>query len=389
MNIRTFFRDLGWTGAGIGTALGIDYLFYVATGRLLGPEAFGAFGVIMAVYYVVVASPFRALEMTAKRMAASGDAVWAVLTHPTAAIGTVAGIAAFLAAPYAAAALQVPVTAVRVFAFVFPVAYVAPVGIGVLHGRERFRPYAAYEVVTSLARFSMLAAVATVGLAGAVLGPVVELWVGAGILVAVLGLRSARDRFDAFPLLGRSLVYIAAVHAAFSVDILLLQQFFDGTTVGRYTAVSVLGKAVYFGAVAVNRSVFAKLVDGEAWWRMLHLSLGVIVAGGATAAAVLAVAGRPILTITFGPAYGAAASFAPLYMAFITLVAVTALLGNAYLARDDPRIWLILGLPLAEVGLIILSHTSVVAVVRAGSIAAAGTAAVMYLVLLRDRLAAG
>lgn len=389
--LRRYLRDVGWVGGGIGLALGIDYLFYVFTGKLLGPEEFGIFGAVLAVYYVLVGAPFQVLEMVSKRMEADGQDAIARLSRPALKAGVVVWAAVLLLADVLAPLLDIPAPLLRLFAFTFPVAYVVPVLIGRVHGRERFRTYALYEGVTSIARFSGVGLILLgFGVFGAVAGPILELVVGVVLLYVLLRPLSGSVAFQAWGVLARSAVFIVSVYAAFSVDILLLNIFYPSTLVGHYTAVAVLGKALFFGSVAVNRAVFPKFVKENNQRRTLIRTGSILIGGtGIVAIAFFSVFGEAFLRLAFGAAYETAAGFAPLYMVFITLVSLLTLLGNYYLATDDRRIWLFSLLPLLQTAGIVLFHASVQQVIFAGIGAASTTALLLYIVPIVTSRTAG
>lgn len=381
-----FFHHLGLVGTGIGVALGIDYLFYLFTGRLLGPTAFGIFGTVSALYYLLIAGPGRALEMTTKRLEADGTDALEQFLRPTILLGAAMAVLLFAAAPVTGPLMDVPVPVMRVFALTFPFAYLVPVMLGRIHGQERFGSYALYEFTISIAKLSgVLFILAGLGVAGAVLGLGVELLVGAALVYLILRPRATPSGMQALRLLGGSTLFIAAIYAAFSIDIILLSRFFDHATVGRYNAVAVLGKAVFFGAVAVNRTVFPKLVKEQAnRVRYLFLSLGLILLGGTTAALLTHLVGSQILAFTFGSGYISAASYASLYMVFITAVSACALLGNYYLSQGHPFLRAIVLLPVLETLGILLFHNTVTQIILAGTAAAGFTLLILLTPVIRD-----
>lgn len=383
---RSLITDLGWTGAGIGAAMALDLVFYVLAGRLLGPVRFGAFGVVMAVYYVLVGPLSRTLETSARKIAAEGKDAVAALGVPALRTGLAVWAVFLLAVPVIGGLSGVPSVALLVFSPVFPLAYLLAVGSGALQGLERFRAYAAYEVVSSVAKLSALGLVlAGLGLTGAVAAPVID--AGIGLLVVGVALypftwssATAAGR----SLLGRSGLFILAVYAAFSIDVVLVKLFLGAEMTGLYNAVAVIGKGVFFGAVAINRTVFARFADGRADRGVLHACLGLLLVGGAVAFAGLSVVGAPFIAVAFGADFVGAASFAPLYMVFITAVSAVAVVGNYYLSvgRSLRRIVL---LPVLETVGILLVHGSVGQVLYAGTAAAVATFLLLYLPVIRER----
>jgi O-antigen/teichoic acid export membrane protein len=385
VDLEKYFRDLWTVGAGMALAMAIDFVFYFLTGRLLGPEEFGVFGSVMAIFYVTVRSPFKSLEMTSKKIEAEGRDAISVLGRPTLKLGFGTWLLFLLVSPVLASVLTIPLNALLVFSLIFPTAYLLPVLLGRLHGQQRFREYALYEIVSSAVAFSAIGFVLYgLGASGAVAAPVLEVLAG-GVLVyiflrPVLGSERFRDR----KLLFRSVVQVFAVSAAFSIDIVLLKFFKTSATVGLYNAVAVFGKGIFFSAVALNRSVFPKFVqEADGRFNLLNISLLLLSAGSVFAYGFFRVFGETLITFTFGQQYAAAASFAPLYMLFISAVSAVALVGNYYLSFDRERLWLILLMPLLQFAGILLFHETVIQVVKVGLVSALVVLAVLYLPVLK------
>lgn len=386
MDLKKYFRDLWIVAAGMAAAMATDFIFYLLAGRLLGPREFGIFGTVMALYYVVVRSPFKSLEMTSKKIEAEGNDAVSRLGKKSLYAGVTAWIIFLLLSPAVSSLLSVPLETLWVFSLVFPFAYALPVFLGRLHGHQRFKEYALYEVLGSLAAFSAISLVVYGwGSTGAIAAPVLEIASGFFIVLLLLRPDLGSGSFKDRKLFLRSIVEVSAVSAAFSIDIMLLQFFKPSSTVGLYSAVSVFGKGIFFSAVALNRSVFPKFVTREDSRRkMLDLSLGLIAVGAVAAYSLFKFFGGAILGATFGPAYTAAAVFAPLYMLFISAVSAVALMGNYYLSFDRERLWLILMMPVLQSIGIVLFHSTVLEVVKVSLLSSLLTLIVLYLPVLKN-----
>lgn len=383
--LRTYMQDFSWVAAGMGAAMLVDFAFYILAGRLMSPTEFGYFGVLTALYYIFLRSPFRAVEIAAKKLAAEGrDSVaemgWSALA---------AGLAMFtlflvLSGPIAAV-LEVPRAAVMVFALVFPVGYVLAVLVGTVQGQRRYAVYGRYEFLSSLLAFAAILLVYQgFGAAGAVTVFVIEIMAGLAVLLRGVDVRVARQRFTEHRLLLDAFVLIAAVHATFSLDLLLVNHLFSAATTGLYNTVAVLGKGLFFGAVAVNRAVFPRFVTDHAdRWRNLVVSQVLVVLGGLFAAGFFVVVGGPFIAATFGPGYTAAAGFAPHYMLMITGISAATLLANERLSVDSRDVRWIAVMPVLQAVLMAMFHGSVVEIMYATLAAAILT--VLVLVIRRGR----
>lgn len=378
---RNFLLNLKWSIAGVGIALIVDFIFYILTGRLLGPENFGFFGVFMAIYYLTVGPLYHAIEMIAKKISAKDEEALSVLILPTLKTGFVAWLLFLLSTPILFSVFSLPFKAIIAFSLVFPLAYSCAVLAGVVQGREKFRTYAYYEILSSGAKFSALVLVVSgFGLLGAVSAPVLEIVVGTIVIAVVMRPNFSIKEFKDHLLLRRSILFVLAVYAAFSIDILFLKAFMDAKTVGLYNAVATIGKAVFFGSVAINRAVFPKFVkDPKKSFYLFHLALLLIMVGGLSMILILKLWGVEIITLTFGSAYTAAADFAPFYMVFITAVSGVSLLGNYYLSGNSSWIKSILLLPLVQTIGILAFHQSINQILIVSTVAALTTFSILYL----------
>lgn len=385
--ITEFLRDLGWSGIGIGVALASDFGFYILTGRLLGPKLFGVFGAFMAIFYIAVGPLSHALEMTARKIAAEENTDFSTLIMPALKVGAAFFIIFLAFTPITSRLLSLPMDALITFSLVFPFAYVVAVLVGAIQGQEKFRAYAVYEIFSSGIKFSALGLVILgLGVTGALMAPVMEII--AGLLIALIFIKPSNlsSKFKDYLLLQKSGIFILGVYAAFSIDILFLKIFMSAETVGLYNSIATIGKAVFFGSIAINRAVFPKFVkDPDNGFSLLHLSLLFVALGGTAAAIFFKLLGPEFLTLTFGSEYAAAAGFAPLYMIFITAVSAVSLLGNYHLSFDSHRLEKVLLLPILQTIGILLFHESVFQILYVSIGSAVFTVLLLYLPLYLDR----
>lgn len=386
-SIKDFLRNLSWSGTAIVLSLGADFGFYILTGRLLGPELFGMFGVFMAMYYLSIGPLSHAIEIATKKITAEESGNPSNLIAPTLKAGLIFWILFLGLTPIIGKLFSLSITSLIAFSFVYPFAYVLAVLVGIVQGKGNFRGYAYYEILSSIAKFSALGLIVLgFGIIGAVLAPVMEILAGFLVTVTVLRPNISSIKFSNYSLLQKSCIFILAVYAAFSVDILMIKIFMTAETVGLYNAVATIGKAVFFGSVAINRAVFPKLVKNPAKnFSLLHLALFLILCGGGAAVAIFSTFGTEFITWTFGPDYAVAAKIAPLYMIFITLVSAVSLLGNYYVSSNMSHLKIVLLLPILEIIGIFLFHESVLQILYLIIGIAASTFLLLYIPIILNR----
>jgi len=377
-DLISFLKDISWTSFGVAFALGIDYFFYLLAGRLLGPEIFGIFGVFMSFYYITARAPFSAIELTSRKIEVDGDSAFEQLAGKTIILGLTVAIVFLIFSQNITNLLDLPIDAFFVFTALFPLVYLNSVITGIFQGRQNFRVYAIYEIVSSTVKFSaILGIIIGLGVTGAVLAPVVEIWSGFGVLYAYLRPKWSFRHFKYGKTLFRSVIYVIAINFAFSLDILLLKYFKPTEVVGLYNSIAVLGKAVFFSSMALSKTAFSKFKSNRDELEILKISLFILGLEGLGFLLFFSLFGDLFLSFTFGQRFVEAARFAPLYILFITLVGAVGLLGNYFLSTNKSKLWVILVMPITEALLIFFFHNTVLQFIKAGI-----TGALISLILL-------
>lgn len=381
-----FFRDLGWTSLGMGTALLIDFFLFILLGRILGPEQFGIFGVFLSIYYILVRAPFDSLEMTAKKIQIDTGDAFEQLGRNTFLLGLGVFLALVIFSGPITTYLDLPLKAFLVFSLTFPLAYITAVLMSVIQARQNFKQYAVYESVSSVAKFSVIIPTVFIGLTAAVSAYAIEIVVGFAIIYIFYFKPGKTGKgFEALDELKRSLIYVLALNAAISVDIILLKFLATAETVGFYNSVAVLGKGLFFGAIAVNRAVFPKFNGGSNKIRLLFLVGLALAIQGIVAYTIFDLFGSQIMSLSFGQEYVEAASFTSLYMVFITLLSGCGALGNYYLSTGRKNLRRIMLLPIIQAGLILtFLNSGPEEVITAGIVASSIVLVLMILPVLRD-----
>jgi O-antigen/teichoic acid export membrane protein len=150
--------------------------------------------------------------------------------------------------------------------------------------------------------------------------------------------------------------------------------------------VAVLGKGLFFGAVAVNRSVFPKLVsDKEDRIRNLQLSIILAVIGGVFAAVFFSLFGELFIHLTFGASYTQAVVYAPHYMFMISAISTVALMSSYCLSTDTGYVKMAFIMPVIQLILLILFHETVLQIIYSTLTAAIITGMLFTVVVLNSR----
>lgn len=315
---------------------GSAYLFHLLMTRLLGPPEYGALGAILAIVMVLMVATSGLQAIVARRIAAPGATVRAVLrpaVRLSVLVGAAVAVGIAITAPWLAAYLRFssPLPLLLLAVFVVP-AFLVPVGRGGLQGVLRFSPLAwgiAGHAVSRLALGTLLV-VAGFGIAGAVLSLVVaEI---AAAVFAFAPLRRELGASDAPDVTGLPREAAAAAGALLglwlvaSVDVILVRHYLEAEAAGQYAAAALVGRGLLAAASAMAVVVFPLFAtEGEDGRGLLPRTAGMAAGLGLLVSGAIAFF-PGLLTLALGADYGPAGRLAPLLGLAGTVFGIAALL---------------------------------------------------------------
>lgn len=358
----------------------LNYAYQVFMGRALGPEQYGVFGALFALFYLVNVLGrgirFSATRFTAE-LADDGPAL-AAFTREFLRKSTLFSCGVFLLlvalAPPLSEFLDVPATL-----FVVAIAGTAPFGLaltanfGTFQGLQWFPSLGGYKVLLAAIKLALGVALVVLGygvygaFGALVLSSVVVF--GASTLHLRRRLRSTgwAPDFD----YRRAYRYTApAVLAGFcmtvptTVDVILAKHFFPARLAGLYVSASVLGKILVFLPMGISTALFPKVSTGDdanetAATDLLVRALLYTAAIAGVGASVYWLAPSFVLTTFYGAPYAAAAPLLRWYGAAILAFALATVVLNFELARDRNRfVYVFTAFSVLEIALMWALHTS-------------------------------
>jgi O-antigen/teichoic acid export membrane protein len=416
-------RDVLVLAAGMAVANASNYAFNLVMAFLLGPEAYGALGALLAL--VLVGSvPGLALQAVVARrtaLARSRDgpedregASWRGTLGLVTRTGLGLALLTALAGPGLVLFLHldsaVPVLWLALALAPTPLLFAVQ---GLLQGRERFGALATVMIAGAAVKLAagLALAAAGLGVSGALAGVAVG-----GCLAAVAGLRLARStwtgpagaasgprlpgRPGAGPSgapapdrlwreVGAATAGLLGLFLLANLDVLLARHYLDEAASGRYALGAVVAKIAFWAPQFVVTLVFTRLVVATDPRRLLGRSALVIAGFGALLAAGLLAAEQLGLAVpVLGRGYAGVGPLLPLFAALGTGLALVQLLLFAGIATRDRRMGRAVAVALAaEVALVAgFLHGSVAQVAGAASAVVATLAATGWW-LLHRRLA--
>jgi O-antigen/teichoic acid export membrane protein len=399
---RALLRDALVLTVGMAVANGSNYAFNLVMAGLLGPEAYGALGALLAL--VLLGSvPGLALQAVVARRTALGQGggatPWPEARLLVAWVGVALGVLVVLAAPALVAFLHLgsalPVLWLALALAPTPLLFAVQ---GLLQGRERFGALAVVLVGGALGKLAigLVLVAAGLGVPGAMAGVA-----AGGALAALGGLRLARrpprpgERRPA----GRAAALHLGLEAATAtvgllglfllanLDMLLARHYLDQAASGSYALGAVVAKIAFWAPQFVVTMVFPRLVRTADPRRLLGgAALLVAGFGGLLAAGLASAAALGLAVPVLGGGYAAAGPLLPLFALLGTGLALTQLLLFEGIAARDRRMNGTLAVALvAETALVAVLHDSAGQIVAVTLAVVAAVAATGWL-LLRLRL---
>jgi O-antigen/teichoic acid export membrane protein len=357
-------RRIAGGGAWVLISLGIwnlgNFIFFVAAGRLLGPDDYGLVAALLAATLVVMV-PASAFQYAVAReegtvLATGGPGlgatyramqrrmlVWVPLALlAIGAVVVVAGLAAGGPVGPMLATLLVVAPMIALY-----------LSLGQLQAESRFRAFAVPVSMLGIPRPLALLALAALGMGvyAALVGSAVALLAAAaaGVWFTRARLREsgaadpARVR-SAERALGPLAVGLAGIAVLTNLDVVVAKLALPDQEAGEYGAVSVLARSVVLVPQAVSIVLLPRIAARRAGGRdtgpLLGAAVGLTLAVGAVATLLAALLEEPIVRITYGEEYvDGAHLLAPLTGASTLLGAIIVLVNHHAGRSSDGYIW--------------------------------------------------
>lgn len=335
------------------------YAIYFGLTRLLGPERFGLYAVVISIVSVLNNVLIAAsLQTVARFVARDGDRAGAVLKHATRiqlAVGGGLFTLLVLAAPWIGAWFRDPelVTPLRVAASIVFAYAIYAVNVGFFNGRRHFARQAGLDATYSTLKVTFILGAVTLGLGvtGAAAGFALAAFSILGISFLVLRREERPDgdfrTRELFGFGGWLLALTLMANLVLSADLWVVKRLADpavaNETAGLYRAALTLSQLLYQMLIPLVLVVFPNLArlgdqaDPETARVILRGALRYLSVTLIPAAAVLAVMGGDLVALLYGEAYRAGGEWLSLLAPAYALWTVAYLLGSALAGAGRPR----------------------------------------------------
>ncbi|MFC7097679.1 lipopolysaccharide biosynthesis protein [Halobaculum marinum] len=377
----------GVMAAATVVAGGFNYGYQVFVGRYLGAEAYGAFGALFALFYLLHVVG-RGVRFSASRFAAELDgpderaAFYRGFLLRSVALGVGGTVLLVAASPAIAGFLGLDSAApVTVVAAAIGVELVLTANQGTLQGLQRFGALGVFKVAQAAVKLALGVALVLAGFrlygafAAVVLGSAVVLVASTAYLLRELGTASAAQTAFRYRRAYRYVVPAAIAGFCLTVpanaDVVVVKHFFPAVDAGHYAAASVLGKVLLFLPMGISTALFPKVTADHAAARSERLhalfdrALGYAALVAAAGAVGFWLVAEELLLLAYGPEFVAAAPLVRWYGLAISAVVLAVVVLNFELARDRTGYVYLFALgSVAELALIWTVHDTLIQVAQ-------------------------
>ena len=162
---------------------------------------------------------------------------------------------------------------------------------------------------------------------------------------------------------------ITSITLFFSLDVILVKHFFTETQAGLYSALSLLGKIIFFGTLSISQVMFPKVsvqhAIGKKTTRTFYLSLGVVALCAFCALLVYTFLPKLLVSLLFGTEFFPMIPLVAWFGLFISLIAIVYLTSLYLVSLNKFKfIGLLLSFNVLQIVMIYLFHTSIALVIR-------------------------
>jgi O-antigen/teichoic acid export membrane protein len=369
------------SGAGSGAliaaasllATAFNYLFLLASGRLLGTEDYGALAALLGLLTVILL-PTGALQLAVarevSRLHAIGDSpeadgfgramlkLGSILTVPLV-------VVALLLVQPAADVLGIDsIAAVALAALAVSVALVLPITIGVLQGEHRFGAVSVLYVLPFGLRLALLVVVAALGaytLGGAVLSAVGGAIASAAVALWLVRSSVARGSVVAKPNLRPFFHYLwpvvlglLGIAVLTNGDLVIVKARFSPAEASDYAVASAFARVAFFMPATILAVLFprtaARQARGDETADILGRTLIVTAAFCALLIACYATVGEKLIELSFGDEFANADALLPGLTFSMMLFSLANVLVGFHLSRNEVRYaWFVAGAVVVQV----------------------------------------
>lgn len=378
-----FFSATFWVFLGTGFMNFGNYLYHLLMGRMLGVSLYGALESMISALYIL-SVPTLTMTLVIVKFVSSykgrgeGELISALYSFVFTKLllyGSIILIFLLIISPVIQSFLHLP----SIFlTFLLPASFFINLfyflNKSILQGMSSFFKFSVLNFLEAIVKllFAILLVYLGFKVEGAygavVMSIVIALIVSVFYIKGVVRIGVAKANY----LHGKDLLKFAlptfitslSLTSIFTTDVILARHFFPGVESGYYSALSVLGKVVYFAVSPVVLVLFPMISEhharGESYQRYLILGTVFTVFISGLITLIYFLAPKFMVLALFGEKYLSIASLLGTFAIFITLLSLCGLFANFYLSIHKVRPSIIVALAaVSQIILILLFHKNI------------------------------
>ncbi len=351
-----FFSATFWVFLGTGFLNFGNYLYHLLMGRMLGVALYGALESMISVLYIL-SVPTITLTLVIVKFVSSfkGKGEYSSISdfynyilEKLILYGSILLIVLILISPLVKSFLHLPSL---LLALLLPISFffnlIYSLNKSILQGLSSFFKFSILSFAETVVKVIFAIFLVYMGFkvegayAAIILSIILSLFLSHFYIKNTLkiGFKRSRGLIHKKELLEFTLptfVTTLSLTSLFTTDVVLVRHFFPGAESGYYSALSVLGKIIYFASYPVVLVIFPIISEyhsrGEKYTRFLFLGFSLILLISLFITSIYFLAPDFMVSILFGEKYFRIASLLGIFGIFITLYSLCVLLSNFYLS---------------------------------------------------------
>ncbi|MBI5614063.1 hypothetical protein HY947_04015 [Candidatus Gottesmanbacteria bacterium] len=384
----------------------LAYAYHLFLGRIMGPEQYGELAALLSLFYIINA-PSVVIQTIlvkffsvfyAKKQFGKSKQLFLDLSKLSLVV-LLAGFVVLLPfSSFVSSFLQLKSSFSILLLFcIFSVFFFTMVTTSML---QAFQLFTSIAVVTNLGAMLRL-------IAGIIAAPFGVLWVLfsnilsniAGFLFSCIPLRFVLktkaskvevSKKSALSYSVPTFFAIIAISAIYSQDVILVKHYFSAHISGIYSALSVLGKVIFFASSSIGIVAFPVLAEKKELKKpfvpIFSLSLFCVAGISLAITTIYFLFPSFVVSLLFGHAFDEASMYLGPFGVFLSFFSLSYLLVNMYLALGKTRVWIFACVAsLLQIALTVMFHEQIGQIILNNTLVSGGLFAILLLYYLYVR----
>jgi len=362
----------------------LAYLYHLIVGRILGPVYYGEFAALLSLFYIinvpslviqtVLTKQFSILK--ARKEDEQAKQLFISSIKWIGAVSSLGFLFLYPIVPYLT--VQIKISSASYFYWMYGIFisfFLTIVPVSVLQAYQMFFQYNIFVILGALLRLFFGALLSLFGVGWVLIGNIFSNLVSfISFFIPLRFLLYYKNKPVTLPIKNvliysiPSLFSIVSITAIFSQDVLLVKRFFSSYDAGIYSALSILGKVIFYASSAISVVVFPMIAERtelmQRHKRLVWFSLATVLGISLLITGIYALIPKLVVWLLLGNAFMDAAAHLGLFGLFLTFYSAANLLIISLLAQGNTRVWLMpMVAALLQVILISIYHANLQTVV--------------------------